>query len=143
MAKVHYRLPFVLDSDCIIKLARTGWLRHVPTDDQTIIVPFKVDEELRRYRGRSLVRDWLRRNPHVIKRFQAIEEHRLYLELGIKSSWRLGEGERCAIAMAYRRGLTFVSDDKLAKETATSYGVVTMSPWEFRDLVAPRFRTME
>ena len=104
-----------------------------------MIVPFKVAGEIRRYRGpRSEARDWVRANTHMVKRFQTTPEHVMYARLTAEWGERLGEGERAAIAMAHHRGSTFVSDDKLARQVAETYGVVAIDPWQFRDYIMPR-----
>lgn len=139
MALPTPRPPFVLDADCIIKLARQGLLRSLPSDERTIIIPFKVDEEIRGYRGRrSLVKEWLNKNNHLVKRFQTPEEHELYYALIAARGHVLGEGEAAGIAMANRRNGTFVSDDRKAREIASLRHIVSITPAEFHQFVLPR-----
>ena len=131
--------PFVIDADCIIKLARDGSLRQLPPDEATIVVPFKVDEEIRRYRGRrTRAKDWLAVNRHLVKRFYTHEEGSLFVRLGRSSAGSLGEGERAGIAIARYRNGTFVSDDRVAKLAAEEIGVRTLGASEFRDRVVLR-----
>lgn len=139
MTPAQYNLPFVLDSDCIIKLAREGTLQHLLAEDDVVIIPFKVDEEIRKSRSaRNPAKIWIQRNHHLIKRFQTSEEHSLYFELISKNSRILGEGECAGIALAKRRNGTFVSDDRQARRAALNYAVTAITPWEFRDFILKR-----
>lgn len=120
--------PFVMDVDCLIRMARAGLLDRLPPDDSLIIVPFKVDEEVRRYRNpKSRVKAWLDQNRHLVKRFQTNREHVVYYRLISEQGEQLGEGEAAAIALALARQGTFASDDKKALEIAETLGVSTIT----------------
>jgi predicted nucleic acid-binding protein len=121
-------------------LARKDSLKNLPVDDRVIVVPFKVEEEIKSFRRRrSQAKEWLHKNRSLVKNFRTPEEGRLYLELVIKFGGTLGEGERAAIAISSRREGTFVSGDRLARQAAIEYGVTAITPEEFENHVVLRF----
>lgn len=106
-------------------------LRRLSQLGARVRIPERVIREVN-LRGSRLAQ-WIERHPDAVVTYTLPEEDNLYLQL-IKENPGLGDGEAQAIAVAYYRQWTMVTEDVYARRVADRAGVRCIN---IRDLFPP------
>lgn len=120
-------LKHLFDSSSLINIERNRKMNILRRRRHEVLIPGKVEREVNQP-NTPLHRFITRFYKQVVTQFQNNEEEEY---LRVMSQFGIGEGEAAAIAMAIKRDLPVVTDDKKAKDTAKNYGIQTLSWQDF------------
>lgn len=124
---------YVMDSSSLINIERNAGIRALERRKGAILIPEEVANEVA-FDPRVLKGDRLRqfviKNPQLIMQFQG-DEGEEYLR--IVSQPGIGSGEASAMAIASKRNLPLVIDEKntKARGKADNHGIRTLSGRDF------------
>jgi predicted nucleic acid-binding protein len=118
---------YVLDSSSLINIERNRKISHLRNRKGAIIIPEKVAVEVNM--PNSPLHRLISRYPFIVHPFQNYEEEEEYLKIRGQSG--IDDGEAAAIALASKRNLPLVIDDKMGKMKAENHGIETLSWQDF------------
>jgi len=117
----------VFDSSSLINVERNKKMTVLRRRRGEVLIPAKVEEEVNQP-NTPLHRFITRFRQQVVTPFQNNEEQEY---LRVRSQRGIHDADAAAIAMAMKRRLTLVIDDKRAREKAESHGIETLSWQDF------------
>jgi predicted nucleic acid-binding protein len=106
----------VFDAASLIGLEDRRRLKRLTQLGARVKIPLRVQREVAK--PGTALRHWLERHPNTVIHFNLPREEDMYLDL-LRDHPGLGDGEAQAIAIAYVRGWTLVTEDKLPTRIAT------------------------
>jgi len=136
MKKKDFTLEFwqyVIDSSSLINIERNVGITVLERRKGAILLPEQVANEVAfdpKVPKTDPVRKFVESNPQVVTRFQDNEEEEY---LRIVSQPGIGPGESSAMAIALKRKLPLIIDEKetRARGKAANHGITTLSGKEF------------
>ena len=120
-------LKHVFDSSSLINIERNRKMSVLRQRRHEVLIPGKVEGEVNQP-NTPLNRFITRFYQQVVAPFRNNEEEEY---LRVRSQRGIHDADAAAIAMAIRRQLTLVIDDKKAKEKAENHGVETLTWQDF------------
>jgi predicted nucleic acid-binding protein len=128
---------YVMDSSALINIERNGSIRALEKRKGAIIISEQVAKEVafdERIRKSDPLRHFVIKNPQIITLFEDDEEIEC---LKIASQQGIDEGEASAMAIALKRELPLVIDEKdtKAKGKANNHGIKTLSGQDFLNTI--------
>jgi predicted nucleic acid-binding protein len=120
---------YVLDSSSLINIDREKKMNILRKRKGDVLIPEKVAYEVAydpQIRLDDRLRKFILRYPELVTQFQKGEEEEY---LRIRRQAGIHDADAAAIAIALKRRLQLVIDDKKAKLKAESHGVQTL-PWD-------------
>ena len=118
----------VFDACSLINIKNKRKMNVLRSRRGEILIPEKVAEELNRGYISDPLRRFVKRFPELIVSFQNNEEDEY---LRVRSQVGIGDGEAAAIAVALKRNLPLVIDDRRGKDKAVNHGIQTLSWLDF------------
>ena len=131
MAVQKELFQYILDASSLINIERHEKVNLLKKRKGSVIIPEKVAYEVAYHPlipSDSLLRKFVRKYPELVVQFQNNEEEEY---LRIRSQVGIHDADAAAIAVAIKRRLSLVIDDKKAKEKAKNHGVNTLSWHDF------------
>ncbi len=119
----------VLDSSSLINIDRKKKMNILRKRKGEVVIPEKVAYEVAfdpQIRSDDRLRKFIKRYPELVTPFQPGEDQEY---LRIRSQIGIHDGDAAAIAIALKRRLQLVIDDRKAKQKAENHGVQTL-PWD-------------
>jgi len=120
-------LKHVFDSSSLINIERNRKMTILRSRRQEVLIPEKVEREVNQP-NTPLHRFITRFRQQVITPFQNNEEDEY---LRVRSQRGIHDADAAAIAMALKRRLPLIIDDKKAREKADDHGIETLSWKDF------------
>ena|SRR3972149_6706596 len=121
MALQKELFQYVFDASSLINIERNKKIGHLRSRKGAILIPEKVAAEVNT--PRSPLHRFISKYPHVVTPFQNNEEDEY---LRTRSQVGIDDGEAAAIAIASKRNLPLVIDDKKGKAKAENHGIQTL-----------------
>lgn len=131
MAVQRELFQYILDASSLINIDRDNKMNLLRKRKGSVIIPQKVADEVAFHpliRSDDRLRKFVIKYPELVAQFKNNEEEE-YLRL--RRQHGIHDADAAAIAMAKRRQLTLVIDDKKAKEKAENHGVETLTWQDF------------
>lgn len=122
---------YVMDSSSLINIDRNEGIRMLARRKEAIIISKQVAYEVAndpKVKKTDPLRQFVLRNPEIIAQFTDNEKDE-YMRIASQSN--IASGEASAMAIALKRKLALVTDDKKAKSKASNHGIETLSWQEF------------
>ena len=122
---------YVLDSSSLINIDREKKMNILRKRKGDVLIPEKVAYEVAydpQIRSDDRLRKFILRCPELVTQFQKGEEEE-YLRM--RSQAGIHDADAAAIAIALKRRLPLVIDDKKAKEKAKNHSVETLAWQDF------------
>lgn len=116
----------LFDSSSLINIERNKKMTILRRRRGEVLIPEKVATEVNQ--PNTPLRRFISKFHQVVARFENNEEDEY---LRVRSQVGIDDGEAAAIAMAIRRRLPLVVDDKKGKEKAKNHGIQTLSWQDF------------
>lgn len=118
----------VFDACSLINLKDNKKMRFLRKRKGEILIPEKVADELNQGYKNDPLRKFIEKFPQTIAFFQNNEGDEY---LRVRRQVGIGDGEAAAIAIAIKRNLPLVIDDKKGKEKAKNHGIETLGWQDF------------
>ena len=118
--------PYVFDSSSLINVERSKKMTILRRRKDEVLIPEKVAVEINQ--PNTPLHRFISNFREVVTRFENDEEEEY---LRVRSQVGIDDGEAAAIAMAIKRRLTLIIDDKKAKQKAEKHGVPTHTWQDF------------
>lgn len=117
---------YVFDASSLINIERNNKISHLRRRKGSILIPEKVALEVNM--PNSPLHRFINKYPDVVTDFQVSEEEEY---LRVRSQVGIDDGEAAAIAIATKRNLPLVIDDRKGKNKAENHGIQTLGWSDF------------
>lgn len=117
---------YIFDSSSLINIERNKGMTILRKRRGEVLIPEKVAVEVNQ--PNTPLHRFISKFNQVVTRFQNNEEQEY---LRVRSQIGIDDGEAAAIAMAIKRRLPLVIDDRKGKKKAESHGVRTLAWQDF------------
>lgn len=131
MASQTELFKYVFDASSLIHIEKYRKMGPLRKRKRSIIIPEKIAYEVAfdpRISSNTPLRKFIEKHPELVTQFKNNEEEE-YLRL--RSQVGIDDGEAAAIAIAFKRNLPLVIDDKKGKTKAENHGIETLSWKDF------------
>lgn len=122
---------YLFDSSSLINIERHKKMTSLRRRKGSVLIPEKVAYEVAYHPqvpSKAPLRKLILKHPELVAQFQNNEEEEY---LRVRSQVGIDDGEAAAIAIAIKRRLSLVIDDKKGKEKAENHGVQTFTWQDF------------
>jgi predicted nucleic acid-binding protein len=124
---------YVMDSSALINIQRKRGVEYLKRRKGAILLPKQVEYEVAldpRVKKRDPLRQFVLKNPNIVTQFRDDEDEEF---LKILRQPEIDDGEAAAIAIALKRGLPLVIDERNTKATgkARNHGIKVLKSEEF------------
>lgn len=124
MAFKKWLFPYVFDSSSLINIERGKKMTILRRRKDEVLIPEKVAAEVNQ--PNTPLHRFVSNFRETITQFEKDEEEEY---LRVRSQVGIDDGEAAAIAIAIKRHLLLIIDDRKAKEKADKHGVQTLT-WD-------------